>query len=213
MELAALNLSPDAWDYLATYRTAAAIPEWADVRRISWGHDENGVPNENGPLTDVAYYPEEPPVLCLPSMEPSDYQAGKPEPLVNYTPSPCWYYFAVRMGESWGLDESLVSLMDMHFRGTSLIVRSSLSVFLHDYLELPAAKWFGYRVPDTIKVDVVCDGHGALSKHRQQVGSPGTVRYSLKKIGAAELRRRILKSAAKPATGIPLHWQEVVGHD
>lgn len=211
-ELKRLCLSPDAWDYLDKPIRIGGIPEWARIERIPWGHDQNGIPIANGPLTDVAYYPEPVELQRLPASEPRLYEAGTPEPICMEH-SPCWGYFAVYDHEFWGLDESLVSLQQMDFRGVSTIVRSSLSVFIRSYLEVPAGKYFGYCVPETVKCDVVCDGHGALSKHSTRAAGPGTVAYSIARIGPKELRTRILTQAQKAPTGIGLDWREVVGHD
>ncbi len=212
-ELKELDMLPDGWEYLSRPERVNVLPEWADVRSVLWGHDQNGVPMADGPMTDIAYYPEPVPEITLPSDEPTAYRAGEPDPMVKYDAScPCWYYFGVRSGEGWLIDESLVALQRMHFRGVTTIVRSSLSIFLRHYLELPARKFFGYNMPETIKVDVVCDNAGALSKHRLGAGDPGTIRYSLDAIGADKLRDVIMLSLDSNDEGIARHWREIVGH-
>jgi len=212
-ELRELDMMPDAHEYLGQVFRAATLPEWALIKKIPWGHDTNGVPNNDGPLTDVAYYPKSVPTMILPDDEPTHYKCGKPEPCVAYgvTTSPCWHYFAVRNGAGWMLDESLVALQRMHFRGVTCIVRSSLSMFLHFYLELPAGVFFQYTVPETLKVDVVSDEHGALSKHRLGDANPGTVKHALNEFGVSMLRDRVLASANEEDIGVTRGWREIIG--
>lgn len=218
-ELRDLEMSPDHWEYLETKGRAVVIPEWAILKYIPWGHDANGIPIADGPKTHIAYYPSPVTPRMLPSSEPADYPAGDPMTW-KIEESPSWGYFAVRDGNEWAIDETLVCVQQMAARCTSTIVRSHLSAFLRPYMEAPAAEWFGYRLPEVFYCDVVCDGERALSKHRLKPGDPGTVAYSMERLGPAELRRRILEDTSCAggqiiaiATGINRDWREVVGHD
>lgn len=213
-ELDELGCPPDGWEYLSERGFAAALPEWAVVREVPWGHDANGVPCADGPRKRVAYYPGDVPDLRLPSMEPRDYHAGQPENDYPVESSPCWGYFAVENPNGgWDIDESLVSLQHMHFRGTTIIVRGSLSVFLGPMIEFPAGKYFGYHIPEIYRCAVVCDNGGALSKHRMTDGGPGTIQHAIDRIGAKALRERVIEDLAYQVGDqfISRHWREVIG--
>lgn len=188
-ELRELDMQPDGWEYLSEEVNLGALPDWAEII-------------EQDKL-DLACYPKPIHARRLPSANSALWhmEQGIPYEWFGRTPEEVKLNsFAVRkLGESkWTLQPWVPRVMHMHLRGAKFVVRALNVSFVRPYLEQPAKKWFGFKLPQEIMTGVVVADTGALRKTCLKPYDAGTIDWALREIGASELRSKIIESASDP---------------
>lgn len=190
-ELCELDMLPDGWEYLSETLELGVLPDWAEVI-------------EQDDL-DLACYPVPVKYRRLPSANsglwhlgrgiPYEWFGGNPEEVVLNS-------FAMRRpgDDKWTLQPWLPRVMHMHLRSAKYIVRALNVSFVRPYLELPARRWFGLKLPQQMMTGMVVTDAGALRKTCLKPYEAGTIDWALHEFGASELRSRILASASDPDT-------------
>lgn len=188
-ELRELDMQPDGWEYLSEKIELGAIPDWAEV-----------VEQEN---CDLACYPKPMRRKKLPSAYCALWIAGQDVPREWYGGLPeeiTFNSFAVRNhGEDkWVLQPWIPRVMRMHLRGARYVVRALNVSFVRPFLEQPAKRWFGFKLPQQIMTSMVVADNGGLRKTHLKPDDVGTISWAINEIGAGKLRDRVISSASDP---------------